>query len=176
MAIQPDKQQARRILEMLEAGLVTYRHLQPWAVGLIESLDRPPSWICELASLTYTGDLNRCLREFVFSEPIEEFDEHRLCDYSVAGLVLMYERRALSWASALRRAGEVSDGRDRGCEPCEYYYRLLNELEDSEFDRIVERQQVAEVKGRVAAQFDTVVADFEPFILAFREARRKRSN
>jgi hypothetical protein len=167
----------RRVVEMLEAGLLYWKHIQPWACDVIASLDSPPAWVCELASLQYNGHLSTCLRGFVFSPPFEAFDEDALADYAVACVVLLYERRALSWASTLRRAGELSDSRDCGSEPCEFYYQFLNELEDSEYDPEVERRQVGHVRELLADKLALVAADFEPFLEAFRRVHgTKHSN
>ncbi|MCR9247314.1 MAG: hypothetical protein NXI31_19970 [bacterium] len=167
MQHEPDRQSCRRILEMLATGLVSSKHLQPWAVGLVEQLDTPPSWLRELATVTYLGDVKQCLRDHVLTPPLEDFDQEQLTDYHVACLLYRYDRRELSWATTLSSAGLHTDGNDAS-EPCEYFYDLLNELEDNENDAFVEQSQVAIVRQRFATELTLVQRDFEPLRAAFR--------
>jgi len=52
----PSKRDCFYILELLETGLINFRYTHPWAECLIDSLDKPPSWLGELAVKTYHGD------------------------------------------------------------------------------------------------------------------------
>lgn len=177
MSSSTSKVVVRRALEMQTVGLVSWKHIQPWAASQIAALPKPSAWLCELVSLTYCGDVDRCLREFVFSPPFEAFDESALCDYAVACLFMRYRRRDLSWASFLRDAGQLVDARNVGCEPCEFYFALLNEYEDDEFNLGIEKRQVQEVSDLLAESVALVTQDLGPYLRAFREGLlSRRSN
>ena len=122
----------------MEADCVTYRDHIPWADTVVERLERPPSWICELATTKYKQDALRIVSDFVFSEPFEEFpDEH---DEFLGYLWIRHERRELSWATFLKEAGRHTDA-SPGPWECEYFYSMLNELEEQDFSPEVERRQ-----------------------------------
>ena len=169
MATPPTKQQVHRLLQMREAGLVSWKHLQPWAAKQIAALETPPAWLCELLSLTFAGDIDRCLREVLIAPPFEPFDQAMLSDYSVSCLMVRYERRELAWRTVLQQSGELVDNMNCGAESCEFYFELLNELEDSECDPAVEERQVRAVRQLLPASIALVIAEFEPFARAFRE-------
>lgn len=170
----PDKQAAHRILTMLRARLVSSRHLSPWAATQIEALAAPPAWLCELVSLTYVGDVDKCLAEFVHGPPFEEFDLDSSCDYHVACLFVRYEQGAISWATFLDESGRFVDGPQAGSADCEWYFAFLNTLEDAEYDETVTSRQVAEVRGLLGDSIARATADFGPFAAAFRKAAAQR--
>lgn len=174
MSVVPTKEHANRILQMCEVRLLGYKHLQPWACSLIESLGEAPAWLCELASLRYHGDVEKCLREYIFSPPFEQFDRNALCDYAVAGLMVRFDLRQISWGTLLDEAGSFVDCADAGAEECEWYYEMLNELEDSEYDHDVAVRQVERVRELHADAVEKVYADYEPFLQAFRKDRDRR--
>ena len=169
----PDKQVARRMLEMHAARLLTPRHLQPWATALVAQLDKPPWWICELVTLTYNGDIERCLGEYAHAPPFESFDLTALSDVHVASLLLRHRRREISWATFLHEAGMRTDA-EPGREQCEYFFAMLNDLEERDFDERVERQQVPLVSARFADSTALVTAEYAPFARAFRESNAGR--
>ena len=127
-----------------------------------------------LVALRYHGDVEKCLREYIFSPPFEQFDRNALCDYAVASLIVRFDLRQISWGTLLDEAGCFVDCADAGAEECEWYYEMLNELEDSEYDHEVAVRQVAEVRGLHAESIDKVVEDYEPFVEAFRKDRARR--
>ena len=138
------KRFAHRLRLAIEADCITYRDYIPWADGFVERLEKPPAWICELAITKYKQDALRIVSDFVFSEPFEEFtDEH----VEFLGYVwIRYERRELSWATFLNEAGRYTDP-SPGPWDCEYFYSLLNELEEQEFSPELEQRQRAVVSA-----------------------------
>lgn len=58
----------------------------------------------------------------------------------VASLYLRYERRELFWATFLNESGLKADA-SGGRWPCEEFYAMLNELEESDFALAVEQRQ-----------------------------------
>lgn len=169
----PDTQHARRIREMHAAGLLSWRHLQPWATALVAQLDEPPWWVCQLVTLTYQGDIARCIGEHVHSPPFEHSDLAAPSDVHAAALLLRYHRRELSWATFLREAGAATDA-EPGREDCEYFYVMLSRLEERDYDERFERRQALLVAARFADAIALVTAEYAPFALALREARGER--
>ncbi|MEZ6038852.1 MAG: hypothetical protein R3F29_15335 [Planctomycetota bacterium] len=171
MNVPPDKQQASRLLEMCRSGLVTWRELQPWTTLQIEQLDKPPAWLCELVTKTYHGHIEQCIAEYAHSAPFEDFDRDALADLHIACLLLRHQRRELSWATFLQRAGEHADCCNEGREGCETFFELLNELEIAEFDAALEAQQRAGIETLYADALEIARRDHEPLRQAFRAAR-----
>lgn len=157
-----DRQFALRLLEMVESKLLTYRHLKPWVDRLIAMFDdTPPGWICDLATKKFQPDLAAAIREFACSEPFEAatFSEH----YRVACFFLRFKRREMSWAWFLRESGIYTDAVN-GELHCEYFYELLNELEDSDDSEAVERNQVRQVEAEFSETIAKVSQDMDTII------------
>ena len=57
-----------------------------------------------------------------------------------------------------------------GREQCEYFFAMLNELEERDFDERVEHRQVPLASARFADAIALVTAEYAPFDRAFREA------
>lgn len=138
---------ASRLLLAMEADCITYRDYIPWADRLIERLDRPPVWVCELATRVYKPDALCAVSDFVRSDPPEEFPDHR--GEFLGYLWIRYERRELSWASFLKAAGMHTDGSNGSPLPCEYFYSMLNEFEEQEFSIEVEQHQKVVVRAEL---------------------------
>jgi hypothetical protein len=142
----PSTSFAEMLALAIDAGCLTYRDYIPWADAVIARLDRPPVWICNLSTIKYRPDALRVVRDFVFSEPFEPASAAPE-DY-LGFLWIRYERGEISWATFLSEAGRYSDASSVAIE-CEYFYSILNELEQSEFDSGLENRQREEVRGRL---------------------------
>lgn len=118
-------------MEMLETSLIDYSYTHAWADALIIENEKPPAWLCELATKKYQGDQIRALQEHIFSEPFEETPAS-LEKFRVACLWLRYEKRELSWATFLKTAGKCLDATS-GDWDCETPYHYLNVFEDAYF-------------------------------------------
>ncbi len=118
--------------------------------------------------IEYKGDLERVLRDFVWSPPFESFDLDFNADYKIACLYLKFERGEIAWAGFLRAAGETADCENAGCEACEYYYAMLTELEDREFSKALSGQQVNAVTELLKEHIHAVREDYAPLLAAFR--------
>ena len=140
-----DRQFAQRLVEMLEAGLATYRIMIPWADLQIRDHDGlTPSWLCDVAVAKDRLSVIRAVRALAYSEPFEALtfsEEH----YRVSCLFLRYERREISWATFLSEAGLFTDAVS-GELHCEEFYALLNALEESQYDVALEAQQVNTIR------------------------------
>jgi len=163
------KQDVQRILQMHRSGLVSWKHLSPWAAAQIEQLDEPPAWLCELVSLQYRGHIDKCLEAFVLAPPFEPLNLNELSDYLISCLFARFEQREISWATFLQEAGQHADGTQAASEDCEWFYDLLNELEDTEFDDTVTARQVEKVRQLLSASIEQVTEELAPFAEAFRK-------
>jgi hypothetical protein len=157
---------------MESAGLISYKHHIPWADEIIALLDKPPYWVLQLATLKYVGDVQKALREYVSSEPFENMGEDRYYRDYLASLILRHRRRELSWASFLDAAGRFTDC-SGGNHPCEYFFEMLNNFEDSNFDSALEETQ----KKQVFTEYESAVQELLPFYQEFRRfhPKQKRS-
>ena|SRR5687768_7364394 len=108
----PSKEFANTLALAIEAGCLTYRETIPWADAMIEALERPPLWICDLSTTKYRPDALKVIRDFLNAEPFELITTapHEYLGF----LWIRYERRELSWATFLNEAGEYSDGQIPG--------------------------------------------------------------
>lgn len=163
------KQDAHRILAMLRSDLVSWKHLSPWAADQIEQLAEPPAWLCELVSLKYSGDIEKCLETYVLAPPFEPLNPDDSCDYINSCYFVRHEQRAISWATFLQEAGERADGMQTGSAACEWYYDLLNELEDTEFAKAVADRQTSQVRELLSITIEQATEEFIPFAAAFRK-------
>lgn len=144
-----NKVAARRVKAMVDAGLITYKEVQPWAESVLGTMERPPNWICDLATRTYSPDVSASLGEYLNSEPFESFDPFEADDDHLASLYLRYERGELSWAVFLDVAGRYADGAN-GAWECEEFFELLNALEDADFSAAVEKEQREDVRAKLS--------------------------
>jgi len=142
----PSKRFAHALALAIEARCVTFRDYIPWADAQIARVDHPPIWICNLSTTKYLPDALRVIREFVHSEPFEDVSG-TATDY-LGFLWIRYGRRELSWATFLNESGAYCDGSNAEID-CEYFYGMLNELEEAEFCSEVEARQSEHVKQRL---------------------------
>jgi hypothetical protein len=155
---------AYRIEAMESARLISYKHHTPWADEIIAQLTKPPHWILELATLKYVSDVQKVLRSYVFSEPFEDMDKSQYYRDYLASLILRCRRRELSWATFLDAAGRFTDCSDGGNHPCEYFFEILNDFEDSDFNSALEKTQ----KKQVLTEYESAVQELLPLYQEFR--------
>ena len=159
----PDKKECFYISIMLESGLIDFSYTHPWADKIIECMEAPPSWLCELATKHYQGDQLKVLGAFIYGEPFESAPTD-MEKFHLGCLWLRYERRELSWATFLKQAGDHLDRAN--CDwNCETPYYYLNLHEDAYFTEESEE----ETKNRYLEDhdlqpwIDLAQKKFEPF-------------
>jgi len=145
------KRFAQHLMLAIETDCLTHRDYIPWADALIETAERPPPWICEFATSEGKAEALAALREFPYGDQpaLDASDDVLPLDF-LGFLWVRYEQRRLSWANFLDAAGQYTDGTSRGLE-CEYFYYLLNELEEKNFAPDVENRQRLIVQTRLGA-------------------------
>ncbi len=156
---------------MLDAGLISYKELQPWAESLLLSMEKPPSWLCNVATQTYTPEVSKSLGEFVWSQPFEPVEQAQLDDEHLSSLYLRFERRELSWATFLELAGRYTDNAN-GAWECEEFYLLLNKFEDADFSPTVEREQ----QKKIADKLRIPIGRVRPLYDDLRRGRGRRGD
>jgi hypothetical protein len=169
MTLEVNRVTVRRLQTMLDAGLVSYKELQPWAESILLSIQNPPNWLCNVAMQKYSPDVSQSLGEYVWSEPFESVDQVERDDEHLSSLYLRFERHELSWATFLDLAGQYADRAD-GAWECEEFFHLLNELEDADFSPTVERGQ----QEIMADKLRTAIERIRPLYDDLRSARRRR--
>jgi hypothetical protein len=158
----------RRLQTMADAGLITYRELQPWAESLLLSMEKPPNWLCNVAIQTYGPDVLKSLGEYIWSEPFESAERADVDDEYLGSLYLRFERNELSWATFLDSAGKYADRAD-GTWVCEEFFQMLNELEDADFAVAVARKQQVSVETKLKAAVERI----RPLYEELRVGRRR---
>lgn len=156
----PSKDFASTLALAIEAGCLTYRDTIPWADATIARLDHPPLWICDLSTVKYRPDALRVIRDFLRTDPSEPINTKT--DEYLGFLWIRYQRRELSWATFLNKAGQYSDASSVGIE-CEYFYEMLNELEEADFGLAVEARQQEKVRQRLDRTISTTRRFYEDF-------------
>jgi hypothetical protein len=139
----------RRLQTMLDAGLITYRELQPWAEARLLTMEKPPNWLCNVAMQTYSPEVSQSLAEYVYSDSFVAVDRAEVDDEYLGALYLRYERREWSWATFLHEAGRYTDRAD-GEWVCEDFFQMLNELEDAEFSATLAQSQQVSIEQRLS--------------------------
>jgi len=162
------KRFALRIARMIDSRLIWYKHYYGWADQLIATLDEPPTWILEIATIKYYPDAVAAVNRFVYAEPFERFDGEECDDEYIACLYLRNESGATSWATFLNDAGAYTDARG-GRRCCEYFYEMLNTLEDNEFALAIQEQQRAEVGSEFMSAIQMLRPIYQMFMGYFRE-------
>ncbi|NOX54421.1 MAG: hypothetical protein GXP27_08255 [Planctomycetes bacterium] len=162
------KRFALRIATMIDARLIWYKHYHGWAARLIAELDDPPTWILEISTIKYYADAVAAVNRFAYCESVESFDHEQRADEHVACIFLRYQSGAISWATFLSEAGAFADGFG-GRHDCEYFYALLNELEDNEYAQEVETHQRTEIECTFSVALSTIRPLYEMFMEYFRE-------
>jgi hypothetical protein len=160
---EPSKRFAHRIATMIGAGLISYKEYYPWADRLIEMLVDPPLWIIEIATLKDQNDAVVAINDFVYSEPFEAFDRGACDDEYLACLFLRYKHREFSWRTFLMEAGRFTDGSDSKLD-CGYFYSRLDVLDEANFGRNVEREQVVDVEIQLSAGIAAVEPLYREFL------------
>ncbi|KNY25502.1 hypothetical protein [Pseudobacteroides cellulosolvens] len=157
MDIQLNKEFAQKLSIMLQSHLIWHKHYYLWCDKIIEKFEKPPYWIIELSVTRFIGDAIDIVGSYANSEPFEKYNSTNLSDLYIACLFLRYERREISWATFLKEAGEHSDGSGQCSQECEYFYQMLNEYENVEFDEKTEKKQKVEVNN----QFEMVISEVQ---------------
>jgi len=161
------RQFARRFVTLLDTHLIWYKHYFPWADAVIHALDSPPLWVLEISTIKYLPDASSAVRAFAYSEPFEEFNQVTVSDEHVACMFQRQETGATSWATFLWDAGCHVDGND-GRKDCDYFFHMLNHLEDSEYNSQTLTEQRAHVHGDFAEVIGEIGSVHETFMIYFR--------
>ncbi|MDT8976526.1 hypothetical protein RQP50_09765 [Paenibacillus sp. chi10] len=157
-----DKAFAYKLSVMLESRLIGYKHFYLFCDEIIDVYTKPPYWIIQLAVTKYQASAISIVNHYLYSEPFIENDP-KLYDQYIACLYLRYARNELSWASFLWKSGAYSDGTGSVKEPCEYFYDLLNELEESEYSSELEKRQLCEVVEKFRSDIDAMNPIYQMF-------------
>lgn len=160
------RQFGRRFVTLLDTHLIWYKHYYPWADAVIDSLDSPPLWVIEISTIKYLPDASSAVREFAYSQPFEEFDLINLSNEHVACMFRRQQTGATSWATFLSDAGCHVDGSD-GRKDCEYFFHMLNQLEDAEYNPqllVDQRKHVHDDFADVIRQIGSVHDTFMTYI------------
>ena len=143
---------------MVDAGLVSYKELHPWAESLVLSNEPAPKWLCDVATKKDSPDVSKALGEYGWSEPCEAVDRAEVDDDYLSCLYLRYERHELSGLRCWM-AGRYTDGAD-GSWDCEELFGFLDILEDADFSPIVEERH----RERIATKIGSGIARIRPHL------------
>lgn len=160
------RQFARRFMTLLDTHLINYKHYFPWADAVIAELDSPPVWVIEISTIKYLPDASSAVSAFVYSEPFEEFDLLNLSDEHVACMFLLQQIGATSWATFLWDAGCHVDGSD-GRKDCDYFFHMLNLLENSEYNEEIMIDQRKQVQNDFSDVIHGISTVYETFMTYF---------
>lgn len=165
------KREAATLATMLDTGLICYKHYMCWADERILLEEEPALWILELAATKHSETAIGHLNSYAYSEPFEKFDSEACNDEFIACEWLRYKRNEISWATFLLECGDHTDG-NYAREDCEYFYCILNDIEDSEYSKSVEEKQNIEVFKRfsdVIQEIESKYSEFFPYFKKYPE-------
>lgn len=175
MKIEPNKELAGKLSIMLDSKLIWYKHFQLFCDEIIDEYQKPPYWIIELAMVRFQGSAIEIVNKYLNSEPFFDFYKSDLSDQYIACLYLKYDRRELSWASFLMSSGEYADSNQAVKEPCEYFFDLLNEYEDSEFHMDLEYKQKEEIQNKFLQEIKEIQSVYDVFKGYYRQFVKERT-
>lgn len=164
-----NKKFACKISNMLVSKLIWYKHYQPFCDEIIEELEKPPYWIIELCIVKYQPKAIEIVNNYIHSESFTELDFEYMANQYIACLYLKYRSREISWASFLFSSGQYADGCEGVKEHCEYFYELLTNYEDSDFNQEVEQSQKEEIYNK----FSTEIEEINPLYTSFKRYYKK---
>jgi hypothetical protein len=156
------KREAVTISTMLDTGLISYKHYMCWADERILLEEEPELWLLELAATKHTKTAISHFNSYAYSEPFESFSSEECNDEYVACEWLRYKRNEISWATFLLECGDHTDG-NYAREDCEYFYYMLNDVEDSEYAKDLEEKQSIEVFARFSDVIQVIDSNYKEF-------------
>jgi hypothetical protein len=142
---------------MVDAGVISYKELHPWADSLLVTFVEPPGWLCDVAMKKYSPDVSKTLGGYAWGEPFDPVNRGEVDDEHLSSLYLRYERHELSWATFLDLAGRYADCADGKWE-CEEFFQLLNGLEDADFSSALDQEQRITIERKLANPLSRVRA------------------
>lgn len=169
------KREAVSLATMLDTGLICYKHYMCWADERIMREDEPDLWILELAATKHSKTAIGHLNTYAYSEPFEKFDSETCNDEFVAAEWIRYKRNEISWATFLLECGDYTDC-SSAREDCEYFYYMLNDIEDADYSKFLEERQSEEVFDRfsdVIGEIEVKYNEFLPYLKKYRETYGK---
>ncbi|MFD3259748.1 hypothetical protein ACE3MQ_14150 [Paenibacillus lentus] len=176
MKIEPNKEFACKLSIMLDSKLIWYKHFQLFCDDIILEYTKPPYWLIELATVRFQGSAIEIVNKYINSEPFIDFYNSNLFDQYIACLYIKYNRREISWASFLLASGQYADNCQGVKEPCEYFFDLLNEYEDSDFNIDLEYKQKAEIQNKFSEEIKEIQAVYEVFRGYYKQFINKERN
>ncbi|MDK1286272.1 hypothetical protein [Pseudoalteromonas umbrosa] len=165
------KREAVSFVTLLDTELVCYKHYICWADEIILSENKPPFWILDLAVTRSKEAAIDCLNTYAYSEPFERFDAEKCNDEFVAAQWLRYEMNKISWAEFLLECGDYTDG-NYAREDCEYFYYMLNDIENSKYPKRLEKKQSSQVLKRfsdIIHEINDKYHEFLPYLEKFKK-------
>jgi len=149
-----DKRFALLFSTMIDARLIWHKHYYGWADELIAAMAEPPQWLLEIATIKYYPDAVAAINRFVYSEPFEALGD--IDNEYIACIFHRYRIGEISWATFLDCAGG-------GRVDCEFFFHMLSDLEDANYDRELESQQVDRVQSEFGSEIESVGQTFSVF-------------
>lgn len=163
MKVEPNKEFACKLSIMLDSKLIWYKHFQLFCDDIINEYTKPPYWIIELATVRFQASAIEIVDKYINSDPFIDRYNSELFDQYIACLYLKYDRREISWASFLFVSGEYADHCESVKESCEYFYDLLSEYENSEFNLELEDKQKEEIQSKFLKEIKEIQVLYEIF-------------
>lgn len=159
---------AQKLLILIESRLIWDRHYVLWCEEIIKKSEKPPLWIMELSSARFIGDSVNIIERYIQSEPFDACNCTCLGDFYIACLFCRYQRKEISWATFLKEAGDYADGVGDCSQECEYFYMMLNELEDEEYNDEIEKAYQVKVQNDFMSEIEEAREYHDYFLYYFR--------
>ncbi|MGG2028293.1 hypothetical protein AB1282_21560 [Gottfriedia sp. S16(2024)] len=164
MSIDLTKNNAKIIVEMIDSGLIFYKHYYLWCDSIIESLENPPYWILELAITKSSNDASGIVSEYAYSdlETLSPDFYIKFNNLHLACLFLSSKNGELSWNTLLRESGHYSDGSICKID-CTFFYEMLNKYEDSLQSFELKREQMNEIERMLSDEIEEIIEIYKVF-------------
>ncbi|MEH7351857.1 MULTISPECIES: hypothetical protein [Bacillaceae] len=165
MCVDLSKDTAKIIVEMVDSGLICYKHYYLWCDSIIESLENPPVWILELSVTKNSVSAREIISEYAYSD-LETLSPDYYIKYNnfhLACLYLRYKNNEISWYTFLLKSGYYSDCCFNCKIDCTLFYEMLNIYENSMQSVDLRNEQLNEIEKILSDEINELMEIYKVF-------------
>ncbi len=126
-----------KLAHAIDSELVTHKVYIDWCERKIGETEVLPRWIYDLSIEKDSTKASRILIKAAYDNFEESYSLEDYSNFWICCNYIRYKKDELSWPMFLQTSGEYSDA-FQSRWACEEYYRLLDELSNSEFNTKVQ--------------------------------------
>lgn len=141
-----NREKLQKIAIMIDANLLQEKHYKLWAKKISSEVEENQNWISTLLLAKDKKRVVNVINDYVYNGPENRISETMIGDEYVACVFLRYKRNEISWANFLDAIGEYAY-ESTIHQRSEYFYEMLQELQENEYSKQIEKIQVARIES-----------------------------